>query len=69
MGGLGRSCFKRFKRFRRTKGYIVEQEVRTKDLDLDLRSKVQLEVRSEVKIEEFLDFRLGVRIGDQTIDK
>ena len=44
------------RRSRRMKGYILKQEVRIKDLDLDKRCKVRFEVRFEVRIKEVLDF-------------
>ena len=52
--------FKKSKKFKKTKSYIVEQKIRIKGLDSDLRSKIRFEVR----IEEVLDFRLGAGVGE-----
>ena len=63
----------RSRRFRRTKGYIVEQEIKTESLDSDLRPKVRFkvkfEIKSKVRIEEVLELRLGAGIEEQAIDK
>ena len=66
-------CSERFRRFRRTKGYIVDREVRIEGLDsdkrsevrLEVRSEVRLEIRSEVRIDEVLDLWLGAEVGEQ----
>ena len=46
----------------------MKQEIRTKSLDSDMkskiRSKVRFEVRFEVKIKEVLDLRLGFGVGE-----
>ena len=50
------------RRSRRAKGYIVEQRVRIKSLDFNIRSKVRFEVRSKIKIKEVVDFWLEARV-------
>ena len=58
-----------FRKFRRAKSYIVEQKIRIEGLDLDKRSEIRFEVRSEFKIEKVLDIWLEAGVGEQAMDK
>ena len=53
------------RRSKKAKSYIVEPKVRIKSLDSNKKSKVWFGIR----IEEVLGLRLGVRIGEQAMDK
>ena len=61
--------FERSRMSRRAKDYIVKQKVKIEGLDLDKRSEVKFEVRSEVRIEEVLGLKLKARVGEQAMDK